>query len=105
MRLFLNLLCCYFLVFSTKADQKTLSQEEFSIDVINLRKGLLSNFVTKVVSDENILKYFTTEGGISKYHGYNFTDFRPGSDFAGLENENIETLFKDRDNLIWIRFW
>jgi signal transduction histidine kinase/CheY-like chemotaxis protein/ligand-binding sensor domain-containing protein len=93
----------FFCVFThLKGKQVTLSQEEFSIDVINVRKGLLSNFVTKVVSDENNLKYFATEGGISKYDGYNFTDFRPGSDFAGLENENIETLFKDRDNLIWI---
>lgn len=82
--------------------QVALSQEEFSIDVINVRKGLLSNFVTKVVSDENNLKFFATEGGISKYDGYNFTDFRPGNDFEGLVNENIETLFKDQDNLIWI---
>ncbi|RAI92089.1 hybrid sensor histidine kinase/response regulator transcription factor [Algoriphagus yeomjeoni] len=84
------------------ANQETLSQEEFSIDVINVRKGLLSNFVTKVVSDENNLKFFATEGGISKYDGYNFTDFRPGEGGQGLENENIETLFRDRDNLIWI---
>lgn len=101
-RLLLTFLLVFFLNDAVKANQELLSQEEFSIDVINVRKGLLSNFVTKVVSDENNLKFFATEGGISKYDGYNFTDFRPGEGFQGLENENIETLFKDRDNLIWI---
>ncbi|HAZ24418.1 MAG TPA: hypothetical protein DCY95_07040, partial [Algoriphagus sp.] len=78
------------------------SQEEFSIDVLNVRRGLLSNFVTKVVSDENNLKFFATEGGISKFDGYSFTDFRPGEEYPGLENENIEILFKDGANKIWI---
>ncbi|SIS76319.1 hybrid sensor histidine kinase/response regulator transcription factor [Belliella pelovolcani] len=76
--------------------------EEFSIDFIDVRKGLLSNFVTKTVSDDDNIKYFATEGGVSKYDGYNFTSIRPGNDFPELENENIETLFKDSENNIWI---
>jgi signal transduction histidine kinase/ligand-binding sensor domain-containing protein/AraC-like DNA-binding protein len=82
--------------------QSTPLLEEYSIDVLNVRRGLLSNFVTKVVSDEKNLKFFATEGGISKFDGYNFTNYQPGEEFPGLENENIETLFRDRENLIWI---
>jgi signal transduction histidine kinase/ligand-binding sensor domain-containing protein/CheY-like chemotaxis protein/AraC-like DNA-binding protein len=78
------------------------SNEEFSIDFIDVRKGLLSNFVTKTVSDDDNIKYFATEGGVSKYDGYNFTSIRPGNEFPELENENIETLFKDSENNIWI---
>lgn len=77
-------------------------EEEFSIDVLNVRKGLLSNYVTKVISDEFNAKYFATEGGITKFDGYDFQGYQPGSEYPGLENENIETLFKDRDNMIWI---
>jgi signal transduction histidine kinase/ligand-binding sensor domain-containing protein/CheY-like chemotaxis protein/AraC-like DNA-binding protein len=78
------------------------SNEEFSIDFVDVRKGLLSNFVTATVSDNDNFKYFATEGGVSKFDGYTFTSFRPGLDHPELENENIETLFKDATNNIWI---
>jgi signal transduction histidine kinase/DNA-binding response OmpR family regulator/ligand-binding sensor domain-containing protein len=76
--------------------------EEFVIDYIDVRKGLLSNFVTRTISDNNNLKYFATEGGVSRYNGYGFKNYRPGPEYPRLVNENIETLFKDRDNNIWI---
>jgi signal transduction histidine kinase/DNA-binding response OmpR family regulator/ligand-binding sensor domain-containing protein len=102
MRPLLPLLVASMMLHQAFAMQIEPSQEEFSIDVLNVRRGLLSNFVTKVVSDENNLKFFATEGGISKFDGYNFTDFRPGEEYPGLENENIEILFKDGANKIWI---
>jgi signal transduction histidine kinase/AraC-like DNA-binding protein/streptogramin lyase len=76
--------------------------EEFVIDFLDVRKGLLSNFVTRTVSDDNNLKYFATEGGVSRYDGYGFKSYRPGQEYPELNSENIETLFKDRDNNIWI---
>lgn len=78
------------------------NEEEFVIDFIDVRKGLLSNFVTKTISDEDNIKYFATEDGVSKFDGYTFTYYRPNDDFKELENENIETLFKDKSNNIWI---
>lgn len=68
---------------------QTQSNEEFSIDYIDVRKGLLSNFVTKTISDDDNFKYFATEGGVSKYDGYGFIGFRPSKEFSELENENI----------------
>ena len=59
--------------------------EEFSIDFIDVRKGLLSNYVTKTISDEDNIKYFATEGGVSKYDGYDFSDYRPGKEHPGAE--------------------
>lgn len=93
-------LILFFVSFSISYGQK--SNEEFSIDFIDVRKGLLSNFVTKTISDDDNFKYFATEGGVSKFDGYNFTSFRPGPEFPEFENENIETLFKDASNNIWI---
>jgi signal transduction histidine kinase/DNA-binding response OmpR family regulator len=83
-------------------ENATGSSEEFVIDYLDVRKGLLSNFVTRTVSDDNNLKYFATEGGVSKYDGYGFKSYRPGQEYPELVNENIETLFKDKDNTIWI---
>ncbi|WP_169578077.1 hybrid sensor histidine kinase/response regulator transcription factor [Rudanella lutea] len=76
--------------------------DEFVIDYLDVRKGLLSNFVTRTISDDNNLKYFATEGGVSRYDGYGFKSYRPGGEYPQLVNENIETLFKDKDNSIWI---
>ncbi|MCL6258263.1 response regulator [Aquiflexum sp. TKW24L] len=91
-----------FLTLTILAFGQNKRNEEFSIDFIDVRKGLLSNFVTKTVSDDYNFKYFATEGGFSKFDGYDFTGFRPGRDYPELENENIETLFKDNLNNIWI---
>lgn len=76
--------------------------EEFVIDVITVEDGLISNYVSKTISDADNLKYFATEAGISRYDGYSFKTYRPGSTYPQLRNENIETLFKDKDNNIWI---
>lgn len=101
MRIFSVVLLLFFLsgpLYSFQGE----TEEEFSIDVLNVRKGLLSNYVTRVVNDEHNTKYFATEGGITKFDGYDFSEYQPGAEYPGLENENIETLFKDRENLIWI---
>lgn len=84
------------------AQKQKLVSEEFVIDFLNVRDGLISNYVSKTISDGANLKYFATEGGISRYDGYTFKSYRPGEEYPGLLNENIETLFKDFDNNIWI---
>jgi ligand-binding sensor domain-containing protein len=82
--------------------ERVLAQDEFSIDLLNVKKGLLSNFVTKTISDDKQFKYFATEAGISRYDGYGFKHYRPVPGSNGLVNENIETLFASRSGYIWI---
>lgn len=85
------------------AQRDTADREnEFVIDYLDVRKGLPSNFVTRTVGDDDNIKYFATEGWVSKYDGYGFKSYRPGREYPELTNENIETLFKDKDNCIWI---
>lgn len=76
--------------------------EEFVIDFIDVRDGLNSNYVTRTISDNDNLKYFATEGGISRFDGYGFRSYKPGEEYPQLLNENTETLFKDSQNRIWI---
>ncbi|WP_290794943.1 hybrid sensor histidine kinase/response regulator transcription factor [Flavihumibacter sp. UBA7668] len=90
------LIACFLLPLTIQA------QEEFSIDVLNVRKGLLSNFVTRTISDDKQFKYFATEAGISRYDGYTFQHYRPAPGSKALANENIETLYHSVRGHIWI---
>lgn len=104
MRVFIgNVLCCL-LAFGAACAQEVQTDltDEFVIDLIDVRDGLISNYVSKTASDADNLKYFATEGGISRYDGYSFKSYKPGETYPGLLNENIETLFRDSDNNIWI---
>src|SRR5687768_17143942 len=76
--------------------------DEFVVNYVSVADGLISNYVSKTISDADNFKYFATEAGISRYDGYSFKTYRPGNTYAGLANENIETLFKDASNNIWI---
>ncbi|TAD85779.1 MAG: hybrid sensor histidine kinase/response regulator [Bacteroidetes bacterium] len=100
----LRLLCCRGLVFFLLwlPCQPLRAQSEFSIDLLDVKKGLLSNFVTKTVSDDKQFKYFATEAGISRYDGYAFKHYRPTGDGEGLATENIETLFASKSGFLWI---
>lgn len=82
--------------------EKLYAQEEFSIDLLDVRKGLLSNFVTKTISDDKQFKYFATEAGIARYDGYGFKHYRPSAGSNGLANENIETLQFSKSGYLWI---
>ncbi len=74
----------------------------FVYNYISSKNGLQHNYVSRVVSDSLNVKWIATENGITKYDGLNFYTIRPGADYPGLENENIETLFIDRNNNLWI---
>ncbi|HSF45080.1 MAG TPA: ATP-binding protein, partial [Chitinophagaceae bacterium] len=84
------------------APDRMFAQEEFSIDRLDVQKGLLSNFVTKTISDDKQFKYFATEAGISRFDGYGFKHYRPMPGINGLVNENIETLFSSKSGFVWI---
>lgn len=94
--------CSVFQAIAIAQGEGMAATEEFVIKQISVEDGLISNYVSKTISDANNLKYFATEGGISRYDGYSFKTYRPGSAYPHLLNENIETLFKDKDNNIWI---
>ena len=95
----------YYFLFFTLISLNVFSQElDYNIEYITTQEGLSSNYVTKVISDQFNFKWFATENGISKYNGNNntFEYIKPGEVFNNLFNENIETIFEDRDNIIWI---
>lgn len=83
----------------------THSQTEsvnYVIDFITTKQGLSHNYVSSIISDDLNIKWIGTENGITKYNGYDFEYIKPSKEYDGLLNENIEVLFKDRDNNLWI---
>jgi len=77
-------------------------QLDYSVEYLTTKEGLSSNYVTNIITDDLNTKWIATENGISKYNGNNFEIIKPGSLYPQLLNENIETLFKDSRNIIWI---
>lgn len=74
----------------------------YVVDFITTKHGLSHNYVSSFISDDLNIKWIGTENGITKYNGYDFEYIKPSKEYSGLLNENIEVLFKDRDNNLWI---
>ncbi len=66
------------------------------------REGLSHNYVTSIVSDQQNIKWIGTENAITKYNGFEFDYIRLSKKYPELKNENIETLFIDDSNNLWI---
>mgnify|MGYP001238616838 FL=1 len=75
---------------------------EYVFEYISTKEGLSHNYVSKVVSDSLNVKWIATENGITKYDGVHFTSIQPGLKYPELKSENIETLFIDSKNNLWI---
>jgi signal transduction histidine kinase/ligand-binding sensor domain-containing protein/AraC-like DNA-binding protein len=86
------------------ASMRCVSQSDINyvVDFITVKDGLSHNYATSIVSDDLNLKWIGTENGITKYNGYDFEYIKPGEDYRGLLNENIEVLFTDRNSKLWI---
>ena len=78
------------------------SIERYNINYVGITDGLSNNYVSKIITGKNGLKWIATEGGLNSYDGNTFSIFKPGENTTGLENENIETIFEDHNGNIWV---
>lgn len=78
------------------------SDPNYIMEYITTTQGLPHDYVTSIISDDLNVKWMGTENGLAKYNGYNFENIKPGKSYKKLKNENIEVLFKDKSNIIWI---
>lgn len=74
----------------------------YVLEHITTSQGLPHDYVASIISDDLNVKWIGTENGLTKYNGYNFENIKPGKSYRKLENENIEVLFKDKSDIIWI---
>lgn len=94
----------YFLVLFFYISLSVAQNEKrnFIYKYVSSEKGISHNFVSKIVSDSLNIKWISTESGVTKYDGTNFYTIKPGKKYPELKSENIETLFLDRANNLWI---
>jgi ligand-binding sensor domain-containing protein len=64
----------------------------------DVEQGMLSSEVYCVLEDENELIWFGTDAGISRFNGYEFTNFTPAD---GLSDNSIFALQEDEKGRIW----
>jgi signal transduction histidine kinase/ligand-binding sensor domain-containing protein/DNA-binding response OmpR family regulator len=95
-----TILIFHLLLFSMIQAQK--EETNYIMEYITTSQGLPHDYVTSIISDDHNVKWMGTENGLAKYNGYNFETIKPGKSYKKLKNENIEVLFKDKSNIIWI---
>lgn len=100
-----SIACCSAMLSLAEA-QPRLSEErlsEYFVEYIDISKGLSNNYVSKIVEDEFGMIWMACEGGVNRYEGDKFKILRPDERYAeNLLNENIETLFVDSKNFVWV---
>lgn len=74
----------------------------YVVQYITTNQGLPHDYVTSIISDDLNAKWIGTENGLTKYNGNDFENIKPGKNYKKLKNENIEVLFKNETNIIWI---
>ena len=80
------------------AQQKNIVFEHYSID-----QGMYETNITSIVQDDIGFMWFSTNSGIEKYDGYNFTTYKNNpDDTTSIDNAFANTLYKDNGGNIWI---
>lgn len=85
-------------MFEVSAQQESIEFEHYSID-----QGMYETNITCIVQDNIGFLWFSTNSGIEKYDGYNFTAYKNDPDDKNsIDNAFANTLYKDTEGNIWI---
>ena|GEM_PF-1992549 len=78
-------------------------QNFYSILTVTQEDGLPQSIVNCVMKDKAGFMWFGTQSGLARYDGYNFLVYgNNAKDSNSISDSYIETLFQDKDGLIWI---
>jgi len=80
-----------------------LRAENEVVSYLTVEEGLTQNEITGIVHDSKGYMWFATRGGLNRYDGYEFVQFKPKSDDVNsLSNPSIECLYEDSKGRFWI---
>ncbi|WP_158275668.1 hybrid sensor histidine kinase/response regulator transcription factor [Marinilabilia rubra] len=96
-----------FLMLSIFSVPAVISQEKIEKDYLkkyySVADGLSQSEVTSIVQDKYGFIWLGTRGGMNRFDGYDFLQFKPQTgEQTGLSNPSIETLFSDKEGHVWI---
>ena len=61
--------------------------------------GLIDNRISRIVRDSRGFLWFCTEGGLSRFDGYTFTNYTVKQ---GLPDNEVNDLLETREGVYWI---
>ena len=80
-----------------------LNAQEQVVSYLTVEDGLTQNEITGIVHDSKGFMWFATRGGLNRYDGYEFVQFKHKSgDTNSLSNPSIECLYEDSHDRLWI---
>lgn len=78
------------------------SQRSFIIDYLSTKDGLSQSEITSIAQDSFGFMWFGTRGGVNKYDGYEFKQFKPHSPITGMISPSTEVMLIDNSNNLWV---
>lgn len=80
-----------------------LNAQKQVVSYLTVADGLTQNEITGIVHDSKGFIWFATRGGLNRYDGYEFVQFkRKSGDTNSLSNPSIECLYEDSRGRFWI---
>ena len=73
--------------------------EQLPIKTFTTADGLANDAINQIVRDSRGFLWFCTAEGLSRFDGYQFTNYLPGAD---QKSAQIEVLLQDRAGTIWL---
>lgn len=96
--LFINLILFFSVQLELFAQHENIVFEHYSID-----QGMYETNITSVIQDNTGFLWFSTNSGVEKYDGYNFTAYKNDpDDTSSIDNAFANTLYQDKEGNIWI---
>ncbi|MDB5018705.1 MAG: hypothetical protein JWQ84_3537 [Mucilaginibacter sp.] len=70
---------------------------------LTIADGLSQSDVKCIIKDREGFMWFSTDDGLNRFDGYNFTIFRHDkNDKRSLPSNNVTTVFEDKEGNIWV---
>lgn len=79
------------------------SANDYQVSYLSVEHGLSHNEVTSIVQDKYGFMWFGTRGGLNRYDGYEFKQFKPSAtDSFSISNPSIESLYCNYEQDVYI---
>lgn len=77
--------------------------DRYNVSYITMDDGLPHNFIDDIYKDTRGFLWISTAGsGLSRYDGYEFTNFTPNSPHCKLKSNFIRNVYEDTYQRLWV---
>lgn len=77
--------------------------DRYNTTYITMDEGLPHNFIDDIYKDSHGFLWISTQGGgLSRYDGYDFVNFNPGTAHCKLKSNFIRNVYEDRFRRLWV---